>query len=425
MTFRRALCCAAAAFLLGANLCGAFPLRVLESKLPKDLAFRKAVEHLGNEIELVDTWHSEWNYSIPKEQVVKEVEELLSTTDSFIRSGGSGLEIRLFRALLKHYLYNLEALHSEKDIVNDLEALKKEFPKDNRPGWLLGVHYMQANRSIEAVNEFEKIVHGAAAEDLDGSLWYDCAEAAYLAAMPSRATWALSNAYGAQRKALLQRDELYKFIEAKRKVPSTNERILSKTLYHATRLEDYVALVSRPFGLWIPLKFDWQAQLGDCENGSTFVALKPTALKSERGTTITYRIGIQCYASNSGSFDSFVAKEKASFKNTAAVTNISAKLPFVAYEWVDPQLYSSVGGGHGYVFFLERAEPPISGLDLERIPNEAKPTQENKVQYFSLVDFYDRFRGRIYYKIILDTCNDIFEGASVEFRWFLDNLIIE
>ena len=76
-----------------------------------------------------------------------------------------------------------------------------------------------------------------------------------------------------------------------------------------------------------------------------------------------------------------------------------------------------------YMIGIERNEPAYPGLLLEDpmiLPNG----EAGKLNFYTVSDSKERFKGRIFYAIILDSCEDINLQSFNVFKLFFDNQII-
>jgi hypothetical protein len=97
--------------------------------------------------------------------------------------------------------------------------------------------------------------------------------------------------------------------------------------------------------------------------------------------------------------------------------------PMIAYEIIDPTVYQNIGGGHMYMIGIERAAPRYPGLLLET-PLTLPEGNTQEVMYYTASDSKDRFKGKIFYVLMLDSCEDIHEQSLTIFRTLFDSQII-
>lgn len=95
----------------------------------------------------------------------------------------------------------------------------------------------------------------------------------------------------------------------------------------------------------------------------------------------------------------------------------------VAYEIKDKSMYQDIGGGHLYMIGIERAYPKYPGLLLED-PISLPDGNTGEVNYYNASGSKDRFKGKIFYAIMLDTSGDIYDKSFAIFKSLFDKQII-
>jgi hypothetical protein len=86
-------------------------------------------------------------------------------------------------------------------------------------------------------------------------------------------------------------------------------------------------------------------------------------------------------------------------------------------------MYQDIGGGHWYMIGIERDRPKYAGLLLEN-PVALPKGNPNEITYYRASDCKDRFNGKIFYAIMLDSCEYINEQSFSIFKSLFDNQII-
>jgi hypothetical protein len=88
-------------------------------------------------------------------------------------------------------------------------------------------------------------------------------------------------------------------------------------------------------------------------------------------------------------------------------------------------MYKDVGGGHMYMIAFESDMPKNPGMLLETYSTLPKGNNQ-EISYYKSSDTKNRFEGKIFYTIILDTCEDIHDQSIAVLKEFFNNqLIIE
>jgi hypothetical protein len=105
-------------------------------------------------------------------------------------------------------------------------------------------------------------------------------------------------------------------------------------------------------------------------------------------------------------------------------TDLNKKYGGLAYEWKDSSAYPDCGGGHGYAIAIERDVPQFPNLKLET-PLEMPKSKQREVSYFIMNGRYERLNSKLYYFILMDSCEKIHDESTAVFNNFLSNLIID
>jgi hypothetical protein len=92
-------------------------------------------------------------------------------------------------------------------------------------------------------------------------------------------------------------------------------------------------------------------------------------------------------------------------------------------ELKDKNMYQDIGGAHMHMIAINRARPKYAGLLLEQ-PMTIPQGETNKMTFYKAGDSKDRFDGQIYYVIMLDACEDIYDEAYRVFKETFEKQII-
>jgi hypothetical protein len=76
-----------------------------------------------------------------------------------------------------------------------------------------------------------------------------------------------------------------------------------------------------------------------------------------------------------------------------------------------------------YILAIERKAPQYPGLLLED-PSTPPDGPTGQVNYFTASDSKTRFKGKMFYAIMLDSCEDIHELSFAVFKELFSNQII-
>jgi hypothetical protein len=97
----------------------------------------------------------------------------------------------------------------------------------------------------------------------------------------------------------------------------------------------------------------------------------------------------------------------------------------VSFELRDKNIYSKNGGVHALVIAFDREMPRYDGLLFEtpQGPPTTQPTNTPVVFHFA--PQYRRMPGRMFYAVLLDSNEEIFEGAKPNWDEVLKTVVVE
>ena len=212
----------------------------------------------------------------------------------------------------------------------------------------------------------------------------------------------------------------------KRLVKMDKENVYKKDVIWTATPGQKLTFTSRPFGIKILLDSTWKLSISDYEKRQAAFIITPPALHNKNGEKIDYTIGILMKTANEPDaledyINNFVPKN--AIKNKTSFSEKYDKM--IAFEIKDKNMYQEIGGGHLYMIGVERTPPKYPGLLLEN-PMILPMNQTGKITYYRASDSKDRFTGKIFYAIMLDTCGDINDQSLSIFKTlFSDQIIIE
>ncbi len=394
---------------------------IVFNNLPQNDEYLDQVKYLYKNEHLVNNFYEKWKFEESKNEIIDRVKILINKTKEIIKTENNNYDIELYLHLLMHYLYNLNIYDYKEQIIEGLNELKIKYPSEYRTYWLLGLHYAKAAKTIEGYNEFKHITDRIEKEKLHPAFIEDLALTEAFSFMFSNsiedyklAAKLWGNGYD------LKYNDFYQNLVKDIKNPVFEENIPKEEVYMPRKGENYIGFISRLFGLWIPAKGHWIVKSANVEKDQSFFFYK---LKNEE-KNITYTILIIMKANNNQTFSEFIENNISRFPKKKKIQSLTSKYDFVTYEYEDSSLYKEAGGSHGYSMFYKSSEPEIKGLKIEK-PSTISSEVKSKASYYPLSDYYTRYDGEIYYEIMLDTCNEIFEESKDELLYLLDNIIIE
>lgn len=397
------------------------------STFPESPDYRSKVDEFFSIYNIVAIWTAQWNYDVPKEKAAGMLVSLIDETDKMIRSQKTeNEELLLFRALLKHCCYNLDVGSYHLEIITELEALKKKYPADYRPCWLLANHFSHAVMPFEAMEEFDYLLHDLGGNKFAVDLIQDYIGAAFFALLYSRCQVIIDQI--ADANAIEDKEEissLYPAIQRQLQNPPVGAELSGDMIYRILDREEESGLLSRPFGIWIPLEEDWKIAPAEISKEGIWTFSFSFVLQNKKGAKITSNVTILCLVNPARGYEVFRDAMKTKLKNVKTDDGYEPHWDGEFWEFSDPELYPEMGGGHGLILSVNRPEPEYKGIVIEAPAKIFLPKGKSGVQYYTLNDGYTRYDGEIYYMIMLDTCEDVYDEARKIFLAFLDKLLLD
>jgi len=399
------------------------------NKLPSDENFSKEVAWVTDNQYFIATFWPEWTFKVAKKDLVVTIKKILNETNVYIKADGKNIELLLFRVLLYNYLYNLSSLEYDEMLTSEAIRIKKLFPDEYRIYWLLGKYYDMYGFSVKSIAEFDYVVKNTIEDRIAPYFWYDYAAALGQAGMIKHGIATMQKYAGIEKKFQLKDSKLYQ-IFTDRFIPSDfDAQIPYQDIYSFQERENTSGVMCRLFGLFLPLKKNWDLQLYDIKENIGLLMFSPEAISDKNNQPLKYAVYVGYSAHNKVTFDKFVENALSKYIYPKKRTIPFGKYQFRVYEITDPKTYASQGGAHGYILFLSQKEPKIKGFDIEApiitLYNPSFPGVDPKKEYTPPSREYDRYDGDIYYTIFLDCSEDAIEKALEAFKTFTSGLIFD
>jgi hypothetical protein len=201
-----------------------------------------------------------------------------------------------------------------------------------------------------------------------------------------------------------------------------NQSYDKKDIWTATQ-GDKTTFTSRPLGIKISIDTTWDLSINDYQNTQAVFIIEPTTIANKAGREIGYTIAILMKTANDNDrLEDYINNFVSKYPNKKKI-NLSDKYDkMITYEIIDKTMYEDMGGGHLYVVGIERNEPKYSGLLLETAIS--LPHNTDEINYYRAAESKDRFKGKIFYLIMFDSCEDIYKQSFAIFKSLFDNQII-
>lgn len=369
----------------------------------------------------VNHWSPQWNFDINKDDLINELKD---SFDSFTKLDNNNLEVNLLLGDISHYLYNLH----EDDYYQLAEKHYKKAinlaPDDYRPSWFLANHYALSNLQEYAIKYFLQS-QDLLPEQEPAAFWEEYMFATATANMPSHCIFAMDKA-----KSILG-EKSYFESQLGQTIYDRFEPVKKDSSYHYQDLWSasggkIISFTSRPLGIKLLVDSLWQVTLYDYRNHQTGIVMVPPAITSKEGRDITYTIAVLMKtAKKEEKLEDYISNFTNPYPNKSNFTELAGYNEMISLEIKDENMYKDMGGAHMHMIGIKRECPRYPGLLLEN-PVNIKSKEQNKLTFYRAVESKDRFEGDIFYVVMLDACEDIYEEAYKLFKeTFEKQLFIE
>jgi hypothetical protein len=360
-----------------------------------------------------------WSCKYSKQELADRVIPLATKLDA-IEDTIENQDLYLLKGLICYYLFNLDQKGYYDKAIDFLTRIDTFQHRDYRYKWFLGTVYALSIRPFDAIEQFEYVEQRVPEEMLPPYFWEEYAFAAYSALMPNRALNCFDH-YSKYGKNDLEKNKLYKILVDSIVSTTVDMEIPKEDLFKLFERKTGIGFLSRPFGIWIPIKEKWGLRYYHYENHIGTIAFKPQSLEDESGNRIGFSIAAFFYVNR----DEATSRWLTIAPYVEQVQHLAVDEQFTVFEIRDPEKYKDFGGLHGYVAIFESIEPGDPATSIER-PSKIYRKKENISEYtIRPPKNYTRFPGEITYVFLLDSCENIFEGSENEFVNFLQNVIIQ
>ena len=386
------------------------------SKISNNSKLVASFNYIKDNKQYYDHWSYVWNYDKPKQDLINQLREYYQ---DFSLLAAKNEETYLLLGDIAHYLYNMDDTAYYSNAVNNYDEAIKSEPKDYRAYWFLAYHYALSNVADSALDNFvraEKLLPSAPPADF----WNDYAWASTVAGMPSHCIYAMDKAKSILGKEGSFQQQLGATIY-KQIVPVDKNQSYGKKDIWAVNKDDKITFTSRPLGIKILVDSSWNVSVSDYQKNQTAFVITPPTIANKSGKEIHYTIAILMKTANDNdNLEDYINNFVSKYPDKKKIAFSDKYDKMIAYEIKDKTIYQDIGGGHLYMIGIERNEPKYPGLLLE----EPLVLSGNAITYYRASNSNDRFKGKIFYAILLDTCGDIYAQSFAVFKSFFDNQII-
>ena len=388
------------------------------TKISNDNKLVNAFNFIKDNTEYYDHWSSKWSYDKSKEDLKQQLREHFK---KFSVLTTKNQETYLLLGDIAHYLYNLDDTAYHDIAVTNYNAAIKSNPGEYRSHWFLGYHYALSNAPNSAIDNFLK-AEKLLPQQQPADFWNDYACATGLANMPSHSIYAMDKVKSISGKEGSFQQQLGKAIH-KRIIPIDKNEFHDKSEIWKAIEGDKVTFTSRPLGIKIAVDSIWKLEIYDYQKSQGAFIMNPPSIKNKKGKEINYTIAILMKTVEDGdNLSDHTSKFVSDYPDKKQISFSDKYGKMIAYEIKDKSTYQDIGGAHLYMIGIERNAPEYPGLLLEN-PETLPKGKSGEVTYYAATESKDRFKGKIFYVIMLDTCEDIHDQSLKIFKSLFDNQI--
>ncbi len=393
-------------------------IRIQESKIFDNSLF-SALTYLKKNQSYCDHWTQNWNYPIKKEELLHGLRGQYS-----VMMGYDSLdpELQLMMGLTAHYLYNLDdTLYYNVAIRHFKEAIT--LLDDGRGEWMLGNHYSLAGSFVEGFGMMDRAKQKLSSQDLV-HFWDDYAMASAMANMPSHSIMGMEEYKKINHQPSYFESQLGNAIR-KRIVPVDADSIYAKEqIWFLQRSGSQDEYTCNPVGIRFLVDTSCKVVVYDYSKRQNVLLLQPASFFNKQGRAINMSMLMLMHpAKKEEALNTTMKRMTADKWKSITETSWDSKYGKVsAWEIKEPTLYTEMGGGHLWLVGLEREEPEYPGMLLER-PSQPDP-YDGSVSIAHPNETIGRFKGKIQYLFLLDTCEAIYEPSLAFFKKFIDEQLI-
>lgn len=388
-------------------------------KIPDSEKYSDKFKIIVDNVAYYNTWQPEWTYEVSKKSLVKGLNE---SYDLFSKLDNENIELNLLLGDISHYLYNLHDDKFYELAVNHYQKAIDLASYDYRPFWFIANHFALSNvqdKSIEYFFKSQKLLPS----NEPAAFWEEYTFAMAVANMPSNCIFAMDKAKSILGEQSYFEEQLGQSI-FNRITPVNSDSTYSYQDIWSASKGDLISFVCRPLGLRLLVDSTWQINFYDYQNYQSVVTIVPPAIPNKNGREITYTIAlIMRVAQPKDKLESFIERFIAPYPDKRSYDFSSKYSDMLVFELKDKNMYKDIGGAHMQMVGIKRQRPKYAGLVLEQ-PLSIPQGESNKLTFYAAGDSKDRFDGVIYYAVMLDACEDIYDEAYALFKEMFEKQII-
>lgn len=386
-------------------------------------ALQPKIDFLKQNVGLYNHWSPKWQSDMPKNEVV---DTLTALYNGLIKIANPNTETYLLLGDVAHFLYNLDVEEYYSKAVGNYQHAAKLSPDDYRVYWFLANHYALSAQPMLAMETYQVASRHLPARP--GFLfWSDYSAACGLAGMLNTANFAAHQASLAEGKESVAEQQITTVIKHTLVTPPVDTTMQDKDVWAVTGHSGRnLIFKNMMMGLEFQVDSNWNLQLSGYQKHISYAVVTPPQATTGTGEKVGYTFLVLVKVPAPGEtlqqfLDTFSGESQNKQKIITGINKIYGGL---AYEMRDSSIYKDCGGSHGYAIAIERDVPKYPGMKLEA-PLEMPKNNAGKVNYYVMQQKYTRLNSKLYYFILMDSCEHIHNQSTAIFNNFLKNLLIE
>lgn len=364
--------------------------------------------YLNEHFQYVEYWQMEWPYEINKSTIATE---LIAIHKRLSETLTDNIEQALLLGDIGHFLHNLDEQGYFEKAVTFYEKAISIDERDYRGYWFLANQYARGNVQVKSIEYFFKAEERL--PDIEpANFWEDYSFAVAVANMPGHLNYAMDQARFILGEPSYFEKQLGATFKARQFTPHPDSTYSIQQIWTGTEVAENIDMANRPLGVKVLMDTTWDTRFFGYKNRLSFFTIVPEALSNDAGKDITYTIFYMIKVAEEGErLKDFILNIVKDYPEINEVPSPIRNKKSIAFELKDPEMYADIGGGHMQVIGLERSTPKYPGMLLEK-PSKIKAPTSSEPTFYQALGSMDRFEGRIFYAIMLDTCDDIYQEAS-------------
>ena len=363
------------------------------------------------------TFDDYWNFNYTRAECVENLTTLYNLL--LENEEPENQEYLLLKSIVASYLYNLDETSFYGKALDNFMAIQALPSYDYRCLWFFGNFYVNCTHTAEGIEQFKLVLDNIPEEYIHPEFFFNYAYALYVAGMPMSAL----NAYETYEKysgKSIQSNALYanlkKLVHEYDGTDTESDMLMQNQVRDET-----VGVILRPFGLWFPVPENWTINISRFLE-KLYILQGYLQADTEDGTEIKYSIlmfsNVGDTVEETAAYQQFMSCFDR-FSDVQEVCLFPNRDDIIAVEYTDSSMYAQNGGSHGFAVLVIKPWTETADSDIE-IPEVYWKDSNGTEHYYTMNDFYKRYKGYAVHLLLLDSCEAIFEESKEELIEFIN-----